>query len=311
MALLMRPAARVKKAESAGSQEVLDRLQAFLESGAVTGEPVEILCGFWEEQQNAVSYQEIRQAVLDGTVSREMLQAWAQDYARLAAGPLGRLWTAGIDAGAHSRPLPDGTGFRFQLQSPGIMNWLGAHGAELVTSCTEEQRKAIAALVTKKMRDSHTVDELARMIRPCIGLTKGQAEANARYHDSIVLSLRKEHPRMKAESIEKKALEASMKYAERQHRYRAMMTARTESAYAYNFGADEGIRQARAQGLLGRVKKRWSTSGDERVCNMCASLEGMEIEMDAEFRIRKHPSGQCLLPPAHPSCGCAVEYIEE
>jgi len=313
MAVMMMPARRVKKAKSAGSQEVLDRLQAFLESGTVTGEPVEVLCGFWEDQQDAISYQEIRQAVLDGAVSREALQLWAQDYAGLVAVPMSRIWMEGIKAGLSGQPLLDGVSFSFNLQSPGILDWLGTHGAELVTSCTEEQRKAIAALVTKKMRDSHTVDELARLIRPCIGLTEGQAKANARYYDNIVISLRKEHPRMKAESIEKKALEASMKYAERQHRYRAMTIARTESAYAYNRGADEGIRQAAAQGLLGRVKKRWSTSGSERVCGMCASLEGTEIGMDAEFPVKGKQlfPGHHMLPPAHPSCGCAVEYIEE
>ena len=96
------------------------------------------------------------------------------------------------------------------------------------------------ALLTKKMVDGHTVDELSRMIRPYIGLTEGQAKANARFYDNIVETLRKEHPRMKEESVQRKAREAAMKYAERKHRYRAMTIAQTESAFAYNRGADEG-----------------------------------------------------------------------
>lgn len=163
------------------------------------------------------------------------------------------------------------------------------------------------------MREGHTVDELARLIRPCIGLTEGQAKANARYYDNIVANLRKEHPRMKIESIRKKAREAALKYAERQHRERAFTIAQTESAFAYNRGADEGIRQAQAEGYLGIVKKRWSTSGDDGVCEICASLEGMEIDMDAEFDFKGKIlfRGHKLLPPAHPRCACAIEYIEE
>lgn len=176
-----------------------------------------------------------------------------------------------------------------------------------------QQKKAISALLSKKMRDAHTVDELARMIRPCIGLTEGQAKANARYYDSIVANLRKEHPRMKTENIRRKARDAAQKYAERQHRERAMTIAQTESAFAYNRGADEGVRQAQEQKLLGVVKKRWSTSGDDAVCEVCASLEGMEIEMNDSFSFggKLLFVGQKMLPPAHPRCACAIEYIEE
>ena len=193
------------------------------------------------------------------------------------------------------------------------MEWIKERGANFVTVCTEEQQDAIAALLTKKMRDGHTVDELARMIRPCIGLTEGQAAANARYYDSIVETLKKEHPRMKAESIRKKAREAAQKYAEKQHRERAFTIAQTESAFAYNRGADYGIRQAQEQGYLGMMKKRWSTSGDDAVCTICSALEGTEIDMDSEFNFggRVLFPGHHMLPPAHPRCACAVEYIEE
>ena len=94
---------------------------------------------------------------------------------------------------------------------------------------------------------------------------------------------------------------------------RAFTIAQTESAFAYNRGADEGIRQAQAEGYLGIVKKRWSTSGDDGVCEICASLEGMEIDMDAEFDFKGKIlfRGHKLLPPAHPRCACAIEYIEE
>ena len=250
--------------------------------------------------------------MLSGEISQQTLRDWSQDYSILVSDKLNSMWTKAIKAGPSGQPIFDGLAFNFNMHTSGILNWISERGAEFVTRCTEEQKKAISALLSKKMCESHTVDELARMIRPCIGLTEGQAKANARYYDSIVANLKKEHPKMKAESIRRKARDAAQKYAERQHRERAMTIAQTESAFAYNRGADEGIRQAQEQQLLGTVKKRWSTSGDDAVCAICNSLEGIEVDMDSDFDFKGRVmfTGQHMLPPAHPRCACAVEYIE-
>lgn len=310
MSIRIIPARRVRKVKTKNGQEVLQRLEVYLESKCE--DPVEILCGFWKDQQDAITYQELRQAVIDGTLTTETLELWRQDYSILVADRLNNVWTKAIEAGPKGQPILDGLAFEFNTQTPGIFDWLKERGANFVTECTQEQRDAIAALLTKTMRESHTVDELARLIRPCIGLTEGQTKANARYYDSIVANLRKEHPRMKIESIRKKARDAALKYAERQHRERALTIAQTESAFAYNRGADEGVRQAQEKKLLGKCKKRWSTSGDDGVCTLCASLEGTEVDMDSDFNIsgRLLFNGQHMLPPSHPKCACAVEYIE-
>lgn len=103
-----------------------------------------------------------------------------------------------------------------------------------------------------------------------------------------------------------------MKYAEKQHRQRAYDIAQTEMAFAYNKGADEGIRQAQSQNLLGVMEKRWSTSGDSNVCDICRALDGTQIPMDDEFDFKGKIlfAGQKRTPPAHPKCACAVLYIE-
>ena len=46
------PRRKVKKAKTRNSQEVLDRLQEYLERNC--DEPAEILYGFWEDQQDAI-----------------------------------------------------------------------------------------------------------------------------------------------------------------------------------------------------------------------------------------------------------------
>ena len=301
---------RIKKVKTRGSQEVLQRLQAFLDDSC--DQTAEFLCRFWKDQQNVITYKELRQAVVAGAISTETLRLWQQDYSVLVANRFRNVWEDAMKAGAVSQPILEGKGFVFNTQTSGVMNWIQNRGAALVTSCTEEQKDAISALLSKKMIEGHTVDELSRMIRPCIGLTEGQAKANARYYDSIVANLKKEHPRMKPENIQKKAQDAAAKYAERQHRQRAMTIAQTESAFAYNRGADEGIRQAQAHGLFGQMMKRWSTSGDDAVCSICQGLEGVELGMDEEFEFKGKQlfAGQNLMPPAHPRCACAIEYVE-
>lgn len=310
MGLRMIAPKRVKKVKSANSQEVLDRLQRYLDKDF--DEPIKILCGFWHDQQDAISYQELRQAVREGKIDSDTLNLWMQDYSVLVAGRFNSIWSDAIIAGSEGQPILDGLPFEFSTQTPGIANWIKNRGAQFVTDCTEEQQSAIAALLNKNMRDCHTVDELARMIRPCIGLTESDVKAVMRYYDSIVDTYRNDHPRMKAESIRQRARDAAQKYAERKHRQRALTIAQTESAFAYNWGADEGIRQAQEQNLIGVVKKYWSTSGNDGVCDICAALDGVEIDMDGEFNFngRELFAGQKRLPPAHPHCCCAVLYIE-
>ena len=61
--------------------------------------------------------------------------------------------------------------------------------------------------------------ELARLIRPCVGLTAAQSAATVKYYDSVLSALKSEHPRMKADTARKKALTAASRYAEKSHRH--------------------------------------------------------------------------------------------
>lgn len=311
MVILIRPAKHIRKKRSGNGDQILKKLEDFLKNESE--EPVKILCHFWKDQQNAITYKELRQAVIDGTLTEETFREWSNDYSLLVQERLKFMWDNALAAGSISQPLMGGlAGFTFNPDTPAIMTWIQQRGAELITASSTEQRDAIKALLAQSVRERHSVDELARLIRPCIGLTEPQAKANLRYYENITSSLRKQHPKMKAETIQRRAREAASKYAEKQHRQRAMTIAQTEMATSYNKGADEGIRQAQDQNLIGIVKKRWCTSGDDEVCEICRSLEGREVSMDSSFEMVKGwlNSGGNLMPPAHPRCACAIEYIE-
>lgn len=239
------------KARTKNSKEVLRRLQEYLEGNC--GKLAVILCGFWKDQQDAITYQELRQMLAEDAALLEVLKLWQQDYSVLVKEKLESIWKDAAMAGPAGQPVLDSLNIKSGIYKSG-MDWINRHGAEFVTSCTREQKDAIAALVAKKMKDRYTVDELARLIRPCIGLTERDAKAASRLYDNIVENMKKEHPRMKPESIKRKALDATQKYAERKLRQRAYTIAQTECAFAYNRGAYESIKQAQAQNLMGAVK---------------------------------------------------------
>lgn len=308
MTFLIRPCKHFQKAKAGNANEILKRLEDYLKDNANT--PIQILCGFWKDQQAAITYQELRQAVIEGVMTKETFNIWSKDYSILVQNKLCYVWEDAMKAGSVSQPILFDLQ-RFTFHSSHAINWIQHHGAEFVTAVTQEQKGAISALLARSVREKHSVDELAKLIRPCIGLTEPQAKANLRYYENMVTNLKEQHPRMKTESVQRKAREAAAKYAEKQHRYRAMTIAQTEMATAYNRGADEAIRQAQAQKLMGVVVKRWCTSGDDMVCEQCRALEGLELAMDDKFQMGSSwNAGENLTPPAHPRCACAVEYIE-
>lgn len=295
-------------AKSREAWDVLDRLNAFI--GGAGPDVALWLTRLWDDQQRAVTYKELREAIERGFMTQAELDAWQSDYVNFVNSRLRPAWEDAVRAGAASLAAkhPD---FFFDSGSQGIRHWMEAHGAEWVTRCTAQQREAIAAMVGLSASGSWTVDELARAIRPTIGLNRPQAGAALRYYRSMKDSLLKDNPGMRESTAEKQARHAAAVYAQRQHRARAYTIARTELAFAFNKGQDEAVKQAIREGYMGRTEKVWSTAGGS-ACPVCAALEGTVIEVGGEFDFpgRNLYDGYRETPPAHPNCCCAVEYRE-
>lgn len=311
LAMVKRARARpiLKAKKSQGAQDVLDRLNAFL--NAAEPEPVYWLTRLWNDQQQAVTYKELREAIQQGYIDEKTLAAWQADYANFVNEHLKGIWQDAAKAAnaALEAQHPD---FFYDPMGEGIQNWTATHGAEWVTNISDDQREAITSMIDRATTGAWTGDELARAIRPLIGLTKPQALANLNYYEHLKATLLANNPTMKEATAAKAARDAAAKYAAKQHRQRAYTIATTELAYAYNKGADDGIIQAQQQGFIGKVKRVWSTAYDDGVCEICSALEGQEIDMDGEFDFKGKSlyAGQKKTPPAHPRCRCAVEYRE-
>lgn len=306
----MHPVSRVSIHKSPESKKVLDMLERYLKD--TQGEPIGFLTQHWADQAAAFTYKELKKMVEDGEPGEADLENWYQDYAAMVEQKLIPMWEEAMVAGQISLQILEGIrGFTFDSSDRAVEDWIRLRGEDFVTDSVEEQRRAIQLLLDHAADDGLSTAEAARYIRPAVGLNSRQAAANIRYYKAVKEQLSKEHPRMKAEAMERRARDLALKYADRQRRQRAETIARTELATAYHTGNDMAVRQAMEQGLLPMVKKVWSTARDDRVCPVCAALEGMEIAMDGQFSFRAGKKGGCvLIPPAHPRCACAVKYEE-
>ena len=103
-------------------------------------------------------------------------------------------------------------------------------------------------------------------------------------------------------SAQARAEKAALRYAGKQHRFRAETIVHTERSYAYNRGADMGVRAAIRQGLMGRCEMVWTTAGTNRVCPRCLALKDTVVGHTDE--------GGVQIPPLHPRCRCTIAYQE-
>lgn len=289
--------------KSGAAIDVLAKLRAFLD----TEEPelVYFLVNLWRNQGKAITYKELREAILAGTLDVKLLEEWQQDYARFVREYLKPAWIMAMDAATDELRLryPD---WYFDPMAEGVQDWAERRGAEFVTSVTQNQIEGLRAVVQRaSVIQDINVDTLARAIRPMVGLYWQQSQANLKYFEKLIQSGVKE----------KRALDLAIRYGARQHRYRGYLIARTELAFAYNQGSYQGIKQAQEAGYMGEVVKIWSTADDERTCEICGALEGKQIALDEDFDFKtklatpRNPTIR-LVPPAHPSCRCSVLYEE-
>lgn len=290
------PEAHIQKSTEAS--KALRLLRSFLDKN----EPglVRFLLNTWNSQGNAITYKELREAILNGDLDPKLLEEWMQDYSRFVVKYLHPQWEEAMIV-ANTALEAKYPAWYFNPMADGVRNWVDTHAAEFVTNVTTTQIEALRAVVQRAaVLEDMSVDELSRAIRPMIGLTKPQATANMNYYEKL-----------RASGVSpKQAREKSIRYAARQHRQRAYTVARTELASAYNQGAYEGTKQAQAAGLIGAVVKVWCTADDERVCSICGSLEGVEVAMDDDFNGASRSWSTRRTAPAHPGCRCAIIYNE-
>ena len=288
---------RISKIDTHGV--TLMMLRSFLDEN----EPklVYFLQNLWNSQQQAITYKQLREAILSGELPVELLEEWQQDYSKFLLLYLQPLWIKAMET-ANKHIENRYNTFYFEPMADGVQQWLQSYGAAFVTNSSQVQLEALNAVIKMATGlEDYSVDELAKAIRPIVGLNHPQALANMRYYQTM-----REYG-----LSEKKARDKSIRYAARQHRARGYLIARTELAFAYNKGEYLGIKQAQQKGILGQMEKVWCTADDERVCNTCGPMDGKRIPLDDLFDYEtKLADFTRITPPLHPNCRCGLLYEE-
>jgi hypothetical protein len=246
-------------------------------------------------QGEALKYQEIRNAIRDGQLSEEVLERWRQEYVSLVTmrlEPYQRELLAAMDKAADPRMVLAPTS-KLMGDALRARNW------NLVRNVTDEQRAAVRAVMAYQATREVplTVNELAKVLRPMVGLTQREAKAVLRWRERLV-----------ADGYSARSIEHSVQnYQGFLLRRRADRIARTESCWAFNAGQLAQVQNAVTQGVvLTRVRKRWAAAEDEMTCPLCGEeLNDQVRELDEQF------SYGLNFPPAHPSCRCGVIYEAE
>lgn len=279
-----------RKARS--SRQTLNDLDAYLRQ---TGnEPAEWLAR--EVQKwGEFSYSDLEAAILDGHLND--LIDWQARYAEVVNGTLAPMWAMAMAAAAKKATkekviLDDSDVF--------VKAWIQTHGGELITRLSEESRRAVAAIILRGQAERILPRDMAKQIRPLIGLTEIQAQANVNYREKIYRSYLEGGASSTVAAA--RADKAAVKYASQQHRFRAETIVHTELAFAYNRGAHMGVSQAVSDRLMGRCEMVWSTAGTNRVCGRCLALKDTVVGHTDESGV--------TLPPLHPRCRCAIMYRE-
>lgn len=294
---------KVKKRVPKTPNEVKEALERYLANSSP--QLVKWLVSFWKDQQTVLTFKEIREAIQAGAISKEIVEAWQQDYSKIVSEKIAPEMVKAMKAAAANENKIKGIdiGYKFDADHWAVSDWLENHTAELVTNCTRVQKDAVQSMIELGIRTHMSDDELSRFIRPCIGLTKPQTQAVKKYYETIKAELEKKHPRTKPEKIEQMARDKQAKYAERQLRERAKTIAQTERATAYEYGRQQHTKRLVEDGILPLQDKKWSATDSENTCTKCRELNGKVVGIDEEF-----VSGK-LLPPLHPRCKCCIMYV--
>jgi hypothetical protein len=171
-----------------------------------------------------------------------------------------------------------------------VMAVASEKAALLVTRVSDEMREHIADIIARGLEKQMGVEGTARALRDGLGLDKNRQATL----DSFIAEAQKG-------GLTGQALEDAIA-AKRQELIndRARVIASTEMANAMEEGAFVVAK------TRGDTHKVWIAGGSPKVCDICIANQAQGV-----IPIDKAFSSGDMVPPAHPSCYCAVSYLTD
>lgn len=181
----------------------------------------------------------------------------------------------------------------FDYRNPDVIQAARTMSIDLSTQLTKTARQILEKTIGDAIEGIITRNQAVQIIQSRVGLIPAHADAVERYYEKLIADGKKK--------VDAKRL--ADKYADRLLRYRANTIARTEIARATGIGQGEFWKQAVADGLLPpKTKRVWITAADERVCEICGPMDGLQTEIGQPWMTQ---NGLVQYPSAaHPNCRC-------
>jgi hypothetical protein len=212
---------------------------------------------------------------------------------------LGSLYRSGAKVGGRDARVKLGAGPSEKFAPPTINagedeSFAETRVGELVTDVTEATRSIIRQHVEGMFEDGYSARRAATRIRDTIGLTK-----------LGLRRLQKFEERQRERGVTGDALDESLsRFSRKLIRERALTIARTESIRAVSEGQSSIWEKAVEGGILPPDQEIfWITTDDERLCPICAPMDGQTIKVGEMFSTGD--GDQVDGPPVHPNCRCA------
>jgi len=152
-----------------------------------------------------------------------------------------------------------------------VIKWTKIHAAEMVVGIVGDTRKAIMEIVKWGLKEGLSNQKINMALRPIIGLQSRHALAVGREYTRL----------LEAGVPEARALKKMEAYANKLHRYRARLIARTEAGEASLKGIAEGYKQ---MGV-----KRLKRVEDPSCCPLCADHQGEIVAIGNAYGLL-HPA---------------------
>lgn len=189
-------------------------------------------------------------------------------------------------------PSPIQNELRYDIENPRIERFVSGRTAELVTNIEAGTEKVIQDAVRRSFTEALDPRRVADRIVGSIGLLPQHAAAVQNLERSLIAD----------GTSPERISQLTSEYEARLLDYRATNIARTETAFAKNYGQLYVWQDAQSQGLLSQnSRKVWNTS--DSPCVDCEPMDGQDVGL-AEAWVLEN-GDVCDVPnEAHPSCEC-------
>jgi hypothetical protein len=192
----------------------------------------------------------------------------------------------------------------FDMKLPRAQRVAARRAAELVTNIDRSTRQAMRDIVTRAFRDNVSVrdqaKELEALLRGGAGLDRRRAAGLYNYEQKLRRS-----------GLQSGVVAARVRNKRvRMLHDRAVTIARHETLEAAAAGQHETWMQAIDDKRLPRnMEREWITAQDERLCPICAPMNGQRKSMKEPF-FSNYSKQKYMRPPAHVMCRCTIGLVE-